>query len=277
MVAACYPRVSGRHHMGSEIHISLSASCLLQPLPRQQSPIALLDVPRYVAEELEVRGIQIPVQMIRQQTPQTLERLRDEADRAQCPCLVLYRDEPLDFVADGEKSAQVLREMGKRARLLGCAEIAVRVANIATASAQIAPLMKAALDGLQRFEVNLLIRPSEDPCDQPDAVIDLVRKIGGFHIGAMPSFANAGATGDAQQSLRKLIPYSLAVEATVTSLSKAGVPEDESFDAHIDMLVQLGFSNKLSIDWRGGGNWAQAVQGVRAHMMKKLGQGDPVT
>lgn len=262
--------------MSSEILVSLSASCLLQPLPRQQSPIALLDVPRFVAEELEVRGINIPVQMIRHQSPQTLDRLRDEADRAQCPCLVLYRDEPLDFVAEGEKSAQVLREMGKRARILGCAEIAVRVTKIATASQQIAPLIKAVLDGLQRLEVNLLIRPSDEPCDQPDAVIELIRKIGGFHIGAMPSFSNAAATGDAQQSLRKLIPYSLAVEATVTSVGKQGVPVDESFDEHIDMLVKLGFSNKLSIDWRGSGNWAQAVQSVRAHLMKKLGQEDPV-
>lgn len=262
--------------MSSEILVSLSASCLLQPLPRQTSPIALLDVPRFVAEELEIRGINIPVQMIRQQSPQTLERFRDEADRAHCPCLVLYRDEPLDFLGEPERSVQVLREMGKRARLLGCAEIAVRVMNIATASQQIAPIMKTALDGLQRFEVNLLVRPCEAPCDQPDPVIDLVRKIGGFHIGAMPSFANAAATGDSQQSLRKIIPYSLAVEATVTSVSKSGVPADDLFDESIDMLVKLGFSNKLTIDWRGSGNWAQAVQAIRAHLMKKLGQGDPV-
>ncbi|NBX36853.1 MAG: hypothetical protein EBR10_06480 [Planctomycetes bacterium] len=262
--------------MSSEILVSLSASCLLQPLPRQQSPIALLDVPRFVAQELEVRGINIPVQMIRQQSPQTLERLRDEADRAQCPCLVLYRDEPLDFVTEAEKSGQVLREMGKRARLLGCAEIAVRVAKVATATAQIAPLMKTALDGLQKFEVNLLIRPCEEPCDQAEAVIELVRKIGGFHIGAMPSFASVAATGDAVQSLRKLIPYSLAVEASVTGVDKQGLPNDDCFDDHIDMLVKLGFSNKLSIDWRGGGNWAQGVQHVRSHLMRKLGQGDPV-
>lgn len=262
--------------MSSEILVSLSASCLLQPLPKQKSPIALLDVPRFVSEELEVRGINIPVQMIRQQPPQTLERLRDEADRSQCPCLVLYRDEPLDFQSEAERSSQVLREMGKRARLLGCAEIAIRISNMATSSQQIAPLLKAAVEGLQRFEVNLLIRPSTQPCDQPDAVIDLVRKIGGFHIGAMPSFANAAATGDAHQCLKRLIPYSLAVEATVTSVNKQGSPADESFDQHIDTLVKLGFSNKLSIDWQGEGNWAQAVQRVRTHLMKKLGQEDPV-
>jgi len=264
------------HCVSSEILVSLSASCLLQPLPKQKSPIALLDVPRFVSEELEVRGINIPVQMIRQQTPQTLERLRDEADRSQCPCLVLYRDEPLDFQAEAERSAQVVREMGKRARLLGCAEVAVRISNIASASAQIAQFLKAAVEGLQRFEVNLLIRPSIQPCDQPDAVIDLVRKIGGFHIGAMPSFANAAATEDAQQCLKKLIPYSLAVEATVTSVNKDGSPKDDLFDQHIDTLVKLGFSNKLSIDWQGEGNWAQAVQSVRAHLLKKLGQEDPV-
>lgn len=262
--------------MSNQILLSLSGACLLQPLPRKGTKLDLLDMPQFVAEELELRGLNLPVEMIRGHSATMLEKLRDQADRVHCPCLILYQDEPLDFHGNSAGATQALKNLGRAAKMLGCGELAVRVNCPSESILSVAASMKKALEVLQQFEVNLLIRPSVKPVDSPEVVMELVKKIGGFHISAMPSFANAHATGNGIETLRKLAPYSAAIEVTVVGFSKQGEHAGWNLDEFIEALLNLGYVNKLSIDWCGTTNWVQGIQKTRERLMELMGREDQV-
>ncbi|MSR68791.1 MAG: hypothetical protein EXS17_00350 [Phycisphaerales bacterium] len=262
--------------MSNQILLSLSGACLGRPLPRKGTTLALLDMPPFVAEELELRGLALPVDLIRGHPAATLEKLRHIADRAHCPCLVLYQDEPMDFCAAAEASTQLLRNLGRAAKLLGCGELAIRVVCPPTNIHVVAGTLKNALGVLQQFDVNLLIRPAIAPADSPEQLMDLVKKIGGFHIGAMPSFAYAHATGNGVDTLRKLAPYSSAIEATAAGFNKAGEHLGWDLNGYVEALLSFGYLNKISIDWTGATNWVLGVQKTRERLMELMGRGDPV-
>lgn len=262
--------------MSNQILLSLSGACLLQPLPRKGTQLELLDMPRFVAEELELRGLNVPVAMIRGQPAARLEQLRDQADRAQCPCLVLYQDDQFDFDRAPEVATTALKNLARAAKLLGCAELAIRVGYSAERVGPISTAMKQALGEIAQFEVNLLVRPSISPCDDPGLLMDLIRKIGGFHISAMPSFAHAHATGDPVATLRKLAPYSAAIEVSIQGFNKQGDHLDWSLDEYVGTLVTLGYLNKFSLDWRGTTNWVLGIQKARERIMQVMEREDQV-
>lgn len=262
--------------MSNQILLSLSGACLGRPIPRKGTTLALLDMPPFVAEELELRGLNLSVDLIRGQPAAILEKLRHVADRAHCPCLVLYQDEPMDFCTNIEASTQSLRNLGRAAKLLGCSELAIRVACPPASVHTVAATLKSALGVIQQFDVNLLIRPSIAPADSPEQLMDLVKKIGGFHIGAMPSFAYAHATGDGIEALRKLAPYSSAIEATSSGFDKAGSHTSWDLNGYVEALLSFGYLNKISIDWTGSTNWVIGVQKTRERLMELMGRGDPV-
>ncbi len=263
--------------MSNQILLSLSGACLGRPLPRKESGLALLDMPPFVAEELELRGLNLPVDLIRGQSATTLEKLRHIADRAHCPCLVLYQDEPMDFLGNAEGATQTLRSLGRAAKLLGCGELGIRVVCPLGGVLTVTPALKAAVQAIQQFDVNLLIRPTIDPPDPPEQVMDLVKRIGGFHIGAMPSFAYVHATGDGMESLRKLAPYSSAIEATASGFAKDGTHVSWDLNGFVEALLSLGYLNKFSIDWTGSTNWVAGVQKTRERLLELMGRGDPVS
>ncbi len=262
--------------MSNQILLTLSGSCLLQPLPRKSVKLELLDMPRFVAEELELRGLNLPVEMIRGQSSSMLEKLRDQADRVHCPCLILYQDEPLDFYGNVEGSTLVLTNLSRAAKMLGCSELAVRVNCPPESVVTVASSMKRALEAVQRYEVNLLIRPSVKPVDTPELLMELVKRIGGFHISAMPSFANAHATGGGIQTLRKLAPYSAAIEVSFAGSTKQGSTSGWNFDEYVSSLLNLGYLNKFSIDWCGTTNWVQGVQKAREQLLLLMDREDSV-
>jgi len=262
--------------MNTDILLSLSGACLLQPLPRKGTQLALLDMPQFVAEELELRGLNLSVEMIRGQTATNLEKLRDQADRAQCPCLILYQDEPLDFHTNPLAAAQTLRNLGRAGKLLGCSELAIRLVCPPESISTVASAVKSALATIAQFEMNLLIRPCLKPFDTPELIMELVRKIGGFHISAMPSFANAHASGNGIEVLRKLAPYSAAIEVSINGFNKQGGHLEWDLDAFVESLVTLGYVNKFSIDWCGTTNWVQGIQKARERLLVLLGREDPV-
>lgn len=273
---SCAYRFGREFNMSNQILLSLSGSCLLQPIPRKGTKLNLLDMPQFVAEELELRGLNLPVELIRGQNAATLEKMRDQADRVHCPCLILYQDEPLDFHGNPEGATVSLKNLGRAAKMLGCSELAVRVNCPSESILSVSAAMKSAVAVLQQFEVNLLIRPSVKPVDSPEVIMDLVKRIGGFHISAMPSFANAHATGNGTETLRKLAPYSAAIEVTIAGFNKDGVHMGYNLDEYIESLLTLGYVNKLSIHWCGTTNWVQGIQKSRERLMELMGREDPV-
>ncbi len=248
----------------------------MAPLPRKGEPLAFFDIPAFTAEELELRGLVIPVDLVRGRSATDLERFRDAADRAHCPCLSLVHDSGIDFGADSDASTKSLLTLFRAAKLLGCSEIAVRLSGASsTTDVAVAPV-RAVLQSVHAQDLNLLLRPSLVPVLDPATLVDTIKKIGGFHIGAMPTFAHAAATADGAETLRKLAPYSGAIEVSVDGFSKDGEHTAWDLSAYIEGLVGYGYTNKLAISWGGKTNWVAGVGRAREKLMQLLGREDPV-
>ncbi len=264
--------------MQSQITLTLNARCLQQPPKRGGTPVALMDIPDFVAQEFGLRGIQLPVELIRGRTLREMEHLRHHADKAGCPLLVLSQDDPIDLGAgtDGLEGVARIAALGSAARHLGCGHVAVRTAAPADRVDAVISSAKRAIDMLRKSDVGLLMRSGRDTMPDPASLADIIRRIGGFHIGAMPSFADSHASGDLGGAIRLLAPYSHLVEATIVGFGKAGHDKWDLGDA-VEALRGVGYMSLLSIDWRGTkGDWVANVHRAKSELLAAIGREEQV-
>ena len=264
--------------MQSQITLTLNASCLRQAPKRGGKPIALMDMPEYVAQEFGLRGIQLPVDLVRGRTLREMEDLRHNADKAGCPLLVLSQDEAVDLGAgtDGGEGVARIAALGSAARALGCGHVAIRTATTAERIDAVIASAKRAIEMLRKNDVGLLLRSGPESAPDPAGLADIIRRIGGFHIGAMPSFRDAHASGDLGGAIRLLAPYSHLVEATVIGFGKSGHDKWDLSEA-VEALRGVGYMSLLSIDWRGTkGDWLAMVHKAKSELLAAIGREEQV-
>jgi len=123
---------------------------------------AVIGLPRFAIEELELRGLSVSAGMLGGWGVPDLEALRDAADKAGCPCLVLIEDEPLGFgetdVRARDAATDRLARLGAAAHRLGCSSVAIHVAGPDDERAfdRAAVAVKDAMPGLDLGEVDAL-------------------------------------------------------------------------------------------------------------------------
>ena len=85
--------------MQPDILLTLSAGSV-RPLLAARDPrcSTIFEMPQFVATDLELRGLNLPAEMLKGFAIPDVEKLRDEADRAHCPVLLLTEETPIDFV-----------------------------------------------------------------------------------------------------------------------------------------------------------------------------------
>jgi len=252
------PFVLRRSSVQPDILLTLSAGSV-RPLLAAGDPRCpnIFAVPQFVATDLELRGLNLPTDMLKGFGYTEIERLRDEADRAHCPVLLLSEETPIDFTRRSApfwpQAIDRLRRLATAANRLGCPSIAVRAAAPATDEAfeSTATGVKLALKEIEKFELNLLLAPIEGLTFDATRLTDLIKKIGGFRIGSYPSFAHAFATGELQKSLRKLAPYAPAIAASVRGFDKDGVHDGFSLAECVESVRSVGYANTLALDFVG--------------------------
>ena len=106
-------------------------------------------------------------------------------------------------------------------------------------------------------------------------VIDLVKKVGGFRIGSMPSFQHAANHGGVRQELRKLAPYAQSIIASVRGFSESGEHEDWSLDECIETLRAVGYVNSLSLEYLGKGDPIRPLNMARDMLSAAMEAAEP--
>jgi hypothetical protein len=240
-----------------EILLTLSAGSA-RPLLAARDPRCkdLFSLPAFAATDLELRGLNLPTDLLKGFGIPELDRLRDEADRAHCPVLLLSEENAIDFVDRGRgwaASLDRLRRLGLAASRLGCPNIALRIAAPDTDEAfeETAKGVRIALRELDRFELSVLIAPREGLTFDATRLTELIKKIGGFRIGSYPSFAHAHATGDLEKTLRKLAPYAQSIEASVRGFSEDGTHDGFSLQECLESILSVGYGNTLALEFVG--------------------------
>jgi sugar phosphate isomerase/epimerase len=244
----------------AQIVLTLSVGALA-PLLANRDPRCptRFDVPRFATSELQLRGLNLPTGLLSGRAATDLDKLRDLADKAGCPCLVLVEDPPLAFSSQAPGMRTTLEERFRRlaaaANRLGCRDIAVRCQAAATDEEfeRTAAGIKSALQSIDRFDLNVLIVPHEGLTHDPTRLTDLIKKVGGFRIGSLPSFGHAHATGDVEKTLRKLAPYAEAIDATVVGF-KGGKHHPFDLASCVESVRAVGYVNTLALDYAGRGD-----------------------
>lgn len=261
--------------MQAQILLTLAAGSLRPLLTRSRSPLALTDLPSFAAEDLGLRGLALPTDLLAGLRPSQFDALRDAADKAHCPCLLLVESLPLDFQDPTQRpmSIERMKKLASAASRLGCSAIGIRPAGATddAAFARTAAGIKEGLNALDRLEVNVLLQPSDHLLQAPNGLTELIKKIGGFRIGSLPSFEHAQSTGDPEQALRRLAPYATsAIFATVRSFGKTGAHEPWDLLKCIDAVRSVGYVNTLCIDFVGKGDPVKAIEQARELMSKAI-------
>jgi len=237
--------------------LTLSTRSLSKKIAANGDQFSMLDVPEFAMRQLRLRGLNINASMLAGWSLEELDRLRDRADKAGCPCLVLIEDTPLPLADPSKKKraevVQRINRLGTAAHRLGGNALALMCAGPDTDEAfeTVANELREAMRAVERLELNVLIIPNQGLTESPDRLTELIKRIGGFRIGSLPTFAHAASTGNAVETLRKLAPYAGAVHATVKKFAKGGAHAGYDLGECVQAIRSVGFVNTLAIDYCG--------------------------
>jgi len=140
-------------------------SRMASPSGKGNSGMRMLDVPSFVVKQLQLHGLNIPASMLSGCSPADLDRLRDAADKAACPCLVLIEDTPRPLASpdDAERDAAASRvqRLAVAANRLGCNAIALKIEAPESDAAfdMAADQVRSMLPAIERLELNVLLAP----------------------------------------------------------------------------------------------------------------------
>jgi sugar phosphate isomerase/epimerase len=228
--------------------------------------VTLLDVPDLAIRDLSLRGLNIPSSMLAGWSLRDLDRLRDRADKAGCPCLVLVDDSPVCFEpAQRVASVDRIGRLGAAAGRLGCSAISIMIEapNADDAFETCVSGVKQAMTLIERLELNLLLAPYQGLTQQAQRLTDLIKKVGGFRIGSLPSFAKAAECGDLDAALKRLAPYAGALHASVKSFDKSGKHQGWDLTQCVDAIQSVGYVNTLAIEYTGNGDPLGPIEQAR--------------
>lgn len=201
--------------------LTLTARSLAARLnARGPSALQMSGVPKVVFQQTGLRGLMLDTALLKGWGLDDLDTLRMQADQAGCPCLLLRESSAVSSGfpqgATFDKALQRIDLVSRAANRLGCNALALqpecrsdkadeREFDLQTA------FFRRVVERVDRLELNVLLEPTTGWLSEPEWLIELVKKVGGFRIGTLPSFEAACRTSDCALALRQTAPYAGAV------------------------------------------------------------------
>lgn len=275
--------------------LTLTASCVRGLLgsgtkgKKGAAKLDLLDLPRFVREELLLSGLNLSTDLLAGANRARLEGIRERADRASCACLLLIENEPQDLVGESAAGAARLVKVVEAGHILGCTAVAVKIAakDQDDVLVKVAAKMRPVMERAEKLDMNLLIAPHTGLTERTERVTELLKKVGGFRVGTFPDFEAASKSKDAGAYLHRLTPYATVVSASTVEFAKVGKKDEESsleafekgswthktYDlrAYAAAIRAVGYDGPLGIDYRGSGDVIVGVKRSREALLAALG------
>lgn len=230
----------------------------------ESGEITVEGLPRHLHDEHGIRGMSLTADLLAGADMARLDALREAADKAVCPILLLQESDPQNFSDPETLNAAVERvsRVLHAAQRLGCSAVGIEVAP-ATDEEE----MERLVDGLkevsptaEKLDLNLLVRVGTPSVTTPEDASDLIKRVGGFRVGTLPDFELACASGDGAEHLKRVAPYASVVLASTTKFQKNGKHPSYDLAELIAALQDIGFDGALAIEHRGGGDPDEAVR-----------------
>ena len=259
--------------------ITLSSNALRAQLTGSSPELDLLDVPSLAKNEFDFAGLQITTSLLKGWDANKIERFRDRADKAGCPCLVLVEEQPHQLGdLEGDTTERVIDRMSKVmqvAHRLGCSSVAMSLAHTDAEDAEdlVAENLRDVVRAAERLELNLLLSLSEGLTGSPEQLSGLIRKVGGFRIGSFPSFAQAAASGDAASYLKSIVPYASAVTASCGVFDGKGKHAAFDIETCVEAIKAVGYDGTLAVESNSGPKAMEQVAACKSAIEAVLNAG----
>lgn len=244
------------------------------------SHMSMLDLPSYAVTHLCLRGLNVGASMLSGWSLEDLDKLRDRADKAACPCLILIEEAPLPINGAPKKREAAIERIKRLAvagNRLGCNAISLHfdAPDEDEAFETVAHELRALMPAIERHELNILIAPWKGLTHDPDRLTELLKRIGGFRIGSLPSFAHAAMFKDPRDVLRKLAPYAGAIHATIDGFDNDGKHTGLDLADGVEAIRSVGFANTLAIEYVGEGDPTANIEQARVILEAALNVEEP--
>ena len=246
-------------HLAMTLLLSLTTGSIRSLLdPKADPPRTLHDAPSYACGEFGLRGLSVEADMLAGWSVADLELMRNRADQAGCPCLVLIDRTPLlvaEAVEDTRTDAAArLGRLAQGASRLGCNSVAVEIAvptGDEDALERAIDTMQGVMTAVERLELNLLLAPSSGMTASAEGLSDLIKRVGGFRIGALPTYGDPVSSDDPIAQMRHLAPYAGAVHVRVEGFNKKGAHTGLDLAAGVAAAKAVGYQSNIAIDYVG--------------------------
>jgi sugar phosphate isomerase/epimerase len=247
--------------------LTLATSSLDSLIASGEDALSVDQIPAFTGGKLELRGLTVSTSLLAGMSLSELDSLRDHADKAGCPCLTLIESAPLRL---GDESAEEvvddrISRIATAANRLGCSSIAIACEADDTDEVleDVAEHIRTLMPIVERLELNFLLIPREGLTMLPDRLTKLVKTVGGFRIGVLPTFGHAAQTADPVETLRKLAPYAHAMQATVVGFGRGKKHKPFDLAAYIEAVKSVGYANALAIEYVGDSDPVKAITTAR--------------
>ncbi len=250
--------------------LTLSTRSYQKALGGRHPKMSLYDLPTFAKNELGLQGINIHTTALKGWSINEIDKLRDQADKAGCPCLLLMEDvvHTLSGPADGKAgdSSERMQKVLRVANRLGCSGVTVSIADTRKDSTydEIVERFKSLVNRAERLEINMLLAPHDGLTAKPDDLTELIRKVGGFRIGTFPDFEVAAGTADSDAYLRGLTPYASAVSISAGDFDKSGAHKDFDYMSCLEAITAVGYDGTVSLEYRGSKDPTESILASKA-------------
>ncbi len=266
--------------MQAPIMLTLETSSLSAKLDSGKGSMSLAELPKFAVEETGLRGLAVAASLLAGRSAIELDQFRDAADKVGCPCLSLTDPTPLSLAGgsngDAEASLDRVKRLAAAAARLGCSSLAiVSDAPKGCDLDAVAMGIRAAVQAIERHELNLLLTPSDrGELSTAEGLIELIRRVGGFRIGCMPTFAHAAGTVDPNETLRRLAPYAGAMIGDLDATSpRRGGPDLQLLATWVRTVRTVGFASTLALGSKARDAVAR-ISAARDHLETAAAAGD---
>jgi sugar phosphate isomerase/epimerase len=247
--------------------LSLTSRSLQSLLdPSADPPRTLHDAPGYVSGELGLRGLSVDVEMLGGWSSADMDMLRHRSDQAGCPCLVLVDRTGLEFghedAAVRESAAERLGRLAGAATRLGCNSVSVSLSlgrNDRPTLSRAIETLQASLVAIERQELNLLLSGGPGLTDDSEGMSELIKEVGGFRIGALPTYGDPTSTEDPVEHIKRLAPYAGAIHLRCEGFKRGGGHRGLDLAAGMEAAIAVGYQSNVAIDYVGEGDPATDI------------------
>ena len=248
--------------------LTLSVSSLIHQLDDPADELTILGVPRYAQETLGLNGLQVQTSLLHGWELERFDTLRDAADKAACPCLVLVEDVPNGLGGEdddqAEESIRRLSRVLQVANRLGCSSVVVPVEAVDDEDTFeiLVERLRAVVQQAERMEINLLIEPRPGLTGAPERLTELIRGVGGFRIGSCPRFDTALSSDEPVAYLKSITPYASVVRTGV-DLPGSGAASADAFASCLEGIQLVGFDGTLAVECSAGEHAPERLKELR--------------